>query len=277
MHFSVATANFYFIPFAETLEIIAEAGFKNIELDLFWEWNQWAMAQHLRDIPIPQAIRSIHQSGLRVTSIHDGGGVLPDYKSIAGYINPRLDKYLDQLGYAPKYLLFHPPQVEGYQDANWWEQISSGIIRALDPYRGICNILTIENEPLFDGFTVPLLTPEALNAFAIQNGFGVTIDTTHYAYMGTDILMAARILRQSIRSVHLSDYKTGQVHAFIGEGELDLVGFLRLLDPKILTGVTLECSVSTMDRSDKEMNHDELVNRMKSLRTKVEGLTIGEA
>ena len=47
MRISFATANFYFLPFDETLEIIAEAGFQNIELDLFWEWKQWTMAQHL--------------------------------------------------------------------------------------------------------------------------------------------------------------------------------------------------------------------------------------
>lgn len=272
MHISIATANFYFLPFEETLAIIAEAGFQNIELDLFWEWKQWAMAQHLKGIPVSQVIRSIHQSGLKVTSIHDGGGVLPDCQSTGGYINPQLDEYLDQLGYTPDFLVFHPPQAEGNLDANWWEQISSGIVRELDPYRGECSFLTIENEPLFDGFTVPLLTPETLLAFVNQNGLGVTVDTTHYAQMGTDIQDAARVLRDRIRSVHLSDYIDGKIHVFIGEGELDLMQFLHLIDRKKLTSVTLECSLSSLDKSDQQMSHDELVNRLKLLKKKVDSM-----
>lgn len=43
MIFSTATANLYFYPFEQTLEIIAEAGFHNIELDLYWDRKDWAM------------------------------------------------------------------------------------------------------------------------------------------------------------------------------------------------------------------------------------------
>jgi len=276
MHISVATANFYFLPFEESLEIIAEAGFQNIELDLFWERKQWSMAQHLRDIPVPQVIQSIHRSGLKVTSIHDGGGVLHTPHSSAGFINPRLDDYLDQLGYAPEYLVFHTPHVEGVQDAGWWERISGEIVRALDPYRTVVNDLTLENMVTFDGYTVPLITPEELRTFAVHNGFGVTVDTTHYAYMAMDLLEAARVLQSCIRSVHLSDYSSGRIHVFVGEGELDLAGFLSQVDSKVLNSVTLECSLSTVDKSDRQMSHVELVNRMKLLKAMVENLRIGE-
>jgi sugar phosphate isomerase/epimerase len=276
MHISVATATFYFLPFEETLEIIAEAGFQNIELDLFWEWKQWTMAQHLRDIPVPQAIQSVHRSGLNVTSIHDGGGVLTDRNSTKGNINPRLDEYLGQLGYAPEYLVFHPPQVEGDLDVGWWNGISGEIVQTLDPYRSACSYLTIENEPFFEGFYVPLTTPEELRTFVTQNGLGVTVDTTHYAHMGINIREAARILSGNIRSVHLSDYLAGRPHVFVGEGELDLAGFLSLVDSTGSAWVTLECSVSTADRSDRPMGHDEMVNRLKLLNAKVESLLIGE-
>jgi len=276
MRISFSTANFYFLPFEETLEIIAEAGFQHIELDLPWEWKQWAMAQHLRDVPVSQAIRSIHQSGLKVTSIHDGGGVVTDRNSTAGYINPRLDEYLGQLGYAPEYMVFHPPQVEGNQDAGWWDRMAGKFIRTLDLYRSISSLLTIENEPFFEDLFVPLTTPEELRAFVIQNGLGVTVDTTHYAYMGTNIIEAARILEGNIRSVHLSDYTDGRPHTFVGEGELDLNGFIKLISATGNAWVTLECSLSTADRSDRQMSHVELVNRMKVLKAKVESLPIGE-
>jgi sugar phosphate isomerase/epimerase len=275
MRISFATANFFFLPFDETLEIIAEAGFQNIELDLFWEWKQWTMAQHLRDMPVSQAIQSVHRSGLKVTSIHDGGGVLNDHNSTTDYINPRLDEYLDGLGYAPDYMVFHPPHAEGDPGADWWMNISRDILRALDPYRSVCNHLSLENMPFFDGFTVPLTTPEELRAFVTQNELAVNVDTTHYAQIGVNLLHAVRILRDRIHSVHLSDYLDGRSHVFVGEGQLDLAGFVSMLDPAIMNTVTLECSVSTANRSDRQMSHDEILTRMKLLRAKTVDL-LGE-
>jgi sugar phosphate isomerase/epimerase len=272
MLISVATANFYFMPFEETLEIIAEAGFQNIELDLYWGWKQWNMAQHLRDLPISHAIRAIHQSGLTVTSIHDGGGVLPDSQAVSAYINPLLTETIQQLGYSPLYLVFHPPHVDGSPDIDWWEQISDDISRMLDPYRIMCKYITLENMPLFNGFSVPLITPADLRAYATQNGLGVTVDTTHYAQINVDLLHAARILQGSIRSVHLSDYQAGRTHVFIGEGDLNLNGFLKLVDPSVLDAVTLECSVSLPDKSDRQMSHAEMVDRMKLAKSMVESM-----
>jgi sugar phosphate isomerase/epimerase len=275
MDVSVATANLYFLPFEETLEIIAEAGFRNIELDLFWEWHQWTMAQHLQNVPVSQAIQSIHRSGLKVTSIHDGGGVLNHHNSTENYINPRLDEYLDELGYAPAYMVFHPPHAEGNLGVDWWNNISGEILRALEKYRTFCSCLTLENMPFFEGFTVPLTTPEELGSFVSQHGLAVNIDTTHYAQIGVNLLEAGRILGERIHSVHLSDYAANRAHAFVGEGDLDLAGFFRQLDTKVLLAVTLECSVSSTDRSDRQMSHIEIVNRMKILKNKVDNLPLG--
>ncbi|MBN1372666.1 MAG: hypothetical protein JW987_12065 [Anaerolineaceae bacterium] len=54
MHISFATANLYQEPFEDVLEMIAAAGYDAIELDLFWERKEWAMAQHLRVVPMEQ-------------------------------------------------------------------------------------------------------------------------------------------------------------------------------------------------------------------------------
>jgi sugar phosphate isomerase/epimerase len=275
MHLSVATASFYFIPFEETLAIIAEAGFENIELDLFWEWKQWSMAQHLKGMPVRQVIQLINQFGLEVTSIHDGGGLLRNYPSVTGYINPILDEVLYQLGYAPDTLVFHPPQAEGELDGDWWERISGEIVCAMDPYRAAGRHLTLENMPLFAGFSVPLITPEALGAFTVDHGFGVTVDTTHYAQIGVDLLGAARILRDNIRSVHLSDFLPDRTHVFVGEGELDLNGFLSIVNLAGVDAVTLECSVTSLVKSDREMDHSEMVARLKLAKAKVEHIIGG--
>jgi sugar phosphate isomerase/epimerase len=37
MQLSIATANLFVQPFERALDIIADTGFQNIELDLFWE------------------------------------------------------------------------------------------------------------------------------------------------------------------------------------------------------------------------------------------------
>ena len=177
MHLSVATANLFLQPFEQTLEIIVEAGFQKIELDLFWERKDWAMAQHLKDVSAKQVVRWIEGSGLRVTSIHDGGGIIEDEHSISGYINPSLDEYLDCLGYAPDCLVFHVPHIEGDVGVAWWQVISDPIARALNQYRKYCSFVTLENEPYFEGYYVSLVTPQELSAFATQHDFGVTLDT----------------------------------------------------------------------------------------------------
>ena len=165
MHISFATANLYQEPFEDVLGMIAEAGYDAIELDLFWERKEWAMAQHLRGWSAKQVAASIERSGLRLASIHDGGGVLDDPESVAGYINPALAETIDALGYVPGCLVFHTPHVEGAQDASWWGRIEGRIAAELRPYQEICPVVTVENMPNFDGYSVPLLTPQALADF----------------------------------------------------------------------------------------------------------------
>ncbi len=272
MQFSVASANLFDQPFEQALQIIAEAGFRNIELDLFWTRKEWAMAQHLKDVPVKSVIKSIQGAGLRISSIHDGGGVLENEISITGFINPALDQYLSEMGYAPDCLVFHTPHIEGNPGMEWWGRFSGEIVRALEKYRKACSFITIENMPFFDGYFVPLTTPEELNAFVSENGLSVTFDTTHYAQIGIDIVQAARILGRDIKTIHLSDFKAGSLHAFIGEGELDLAGFFGVIDRENLNAITLECTLSSMDSPEHKMDCNELINRLKEARIKLEHL-----
>jgi sugar phosphate isomerase/epimerase len=270
MQISVATANLYFKPFEQVLEIIAEAGFQNIELDLFWSRKQWTVAQHLKDVSSKHVIQMVQRAGLRISSIHDAGGVLEEECSIKGFLNPALDQYLSELGYPPDCLVFHTPHVEGNPGAGWWERISDEIVCSLEKYRKACSFVCIENMPLFDGYFVPLVTPEALNAFAARDGLSVTLDTTHYAQIGIDIVEAARKLGENIRTVHLSDFKEGRSHVFIGEGQLDLSGLFDVLDKESLNAVTLESSLSYINDPHYAMNYNELVSRMREARLRIE-------
>lgn len=250
--------------------MIAEAGFQNIELDLYWERKEWAMAQHLMGMPIRQAVKCIENSGLKVTSIHDGGGVLDSSNSTRGFINPDLDRYLDILGYAPDCLVFHTPHIEGIQEDGWFDQISGDLVKCLDKYRSVSPV-SIENMQTFDGYNVPMTNPESLISFIDANDLGVTLDTSHYTEMGIDIIHAVKVLGNSIRTIHLSDCSEVGRHVFIGEGNLDLSGLLHAVDREQLIAVDLESSLSTREKSDQKMKDDELIGRLREACIRLEG------
>ncbi len=284
MLISVATANYYFIPFEQTLEIIGLAGFEFIELDLYWERKNWAMAQHLRGIDPREVVRMINQSGLKVSSIHDGGGVL-EYpgsgKNVcdlgvcaSGWVNPQLDCYLDHLGYAPGCLVFHTPHIEGNLDGSWWQVFWIEGIKSLDPYRSACQAVTVENMPFFEGYSVPLTAPEQLADFTRAAGLHVTLDTTHYAQIGVDICQAAQALNGAIKTVHLSDYAAGKTHVFPEDGELDLGLFFQTLDAAALHSVTLECSPGFLGEDPRQLSTPGMINRLRTARSRVEQLII---
>ena len=263
MQISIATANFYFLPFQQTLEVIAETGFEYIELDLYWERGQWAVAQHLKGMGVRQVVDMINHSGLTVSSIHDAGGVVNDAHSIQGFINPQLKEYVDQLGYAPGCIVFHTPHIEGPYDHRWWHTVSDDIVKAAESYRSSETAVTLENMPLFDGYYVPLTTPQELLAFVSKNELGVTLDTTHYAQIGVDVVQAVGVLQKKIKTIHLSDFVDGKTHVFIGDGELDFSSLFRVLEPMTLHSITLECSVGFQGKNTSDMTQTEMVERLK--------------
>lgn len=271
MILSAATANYYHLPFEQALDIIARSGLQHIELDLFWERKQWAMAQHLRGCAPRDVVRWIRQAGLTVASIHDGGGVLDEPGSVRGFINPQLAEYLDHLGYAPDCLVFHTPHIEGNLDGVWWQSLKSRIIEALEPYRGLGSAISIENMPFFEGYTVPLITPDQLLAFVQEAGVGVTFDTTHYALMETDIVQAARTLYGKIHTIHLSDYVDGKAHVFPGDGVLNFADFFAALDFSVLRAVTLECSPARLGEESAQMDSSTLSERLSTAQTRAVG------
>jgi sugar phosphate isomerase/epimerase len=263
MQTSIATANFYFLPFRQTLEIIAEAGFEHIELDLYWERGPWAVAQHLKGMAAREVVELISRSGLKVSSIHDAGGVVDNAHSIQGFINPHLKEYLDLLGYAPGCIVFHTPHIEGSYDQRWWQTIVDQIVKAAESYRSSETSVTLENMPFFDGYYVPLTTPQALLTFVAQNELGVTLDTSHYAQIGVDVVQAASILQKKIKTIHLSDFVAGQAHVFVGDGELDFTSLFRVIELSALHSITLECSAGFLGENPLDLSHPQMVDRLK--------------
>ncbi|MHB9032629.1 MAG: sugar phosphate isomerase/epimerase family protein [Anaerolineae bacterium] len=238
---AAATANYYQFPFERALEIITGSGVRRIELALYWEHKQWAMAQHLRGVPPAGIARAVRQSGLELAAVHDGGGVLPYPYRLDDYVNPALPALLDALGYAPRFLVFHPPQAEGASDPGWWKTLAAGIGDLLGGFRADGTIVTLENLPPFGGYAVPLLAPQELADFTAAHGLGVTLDTTHYAQVGLDVPEAAGVLAGQVRTLHLSDYRAGATHVFPGAGELRFDSLFAALAGSGLQLATLEC------------------------------------
>jgi sugar phosphate isomerase/epimerase len=270
MQISIATANLYFLPFPQALEIVAEAGFEHIELDLYWERGQWAMAQHLKGMTISEVVNSIRHLGPKVASIHDTGGVVDNAHSIRGFINPELREYVERLGYAPGCIVFHTPHLEGPYNRPWWQTIADEIATAAASYRSSETSVTLENMPLFDGYYVPLTTPQELLAFVSRNELGVTLDTTHYAQIGVDVVQAARVLRDKIKTIHLSDFTASQPHVFIGDGDLDFTSLFRVLDLSTLHSITLECSVGFLGENPLDLPHMKIVDRLKTAMSRLQ-------
>ena len=271
MNISVSTANFYYRPFNETLEIIAEAGFKSVELTIYWKNERWEIAQHLQDLSARKVIRSIENYDLLVSTIHDPSGVALDKNSAPrDVISPFLKEILQEIPESSKCIIFHTPHIKGDQDLLWWSKFSLDYANYLNSYKEKDNILTIETMPSFEDYYVPLINPLEYKTFAMSNNLGITLDTTHCAQEGIDITDAVKILGNNIKTIHLSDFKNGKSHIFFGDGILNWGTFFNELDYSELYSITLECSMSSKSKDAMEMTKEELISRLIEAKSRLE-------
>jgi len=239
MNLSISTGTFYAVPFWKMLELIKKAGFEYIELLLYWKGSTWEMGQHLRDTPPAEALRMIEDSGLKISSIHDGGGLLEE--GVTSIVSKSVYEYMVHGAGTIPCIVFHPP-VKLSNDLNWWEAYQTIAARDLTYFKEKA-IVCLENLFPIGGESIPLLDPAEMLNFITANDICATIDTTHCAQSGIHILQAAKKLGDRVRTVHLSDYAHPKSHVFVGEGTLDLKQFMRALDQNKLHALTLECDV----------------------------------
>lgn len=236
MVISIATANLYHMPFENVLSVIRRAGYEYVELDGYWKGGGWEIAQHIKGIPPRDVIAMVLDSGLRLASYHDLGGIIGEGQ--ATLVAPQTYEYLALYDFPS--VVIHTPHCKT-DDSNWWESFRPSVadeLRELGKYSTVC----IENMTHFEGYTVPLLSPEELLQFAEETGSYVNFDTTHCAQEGGDITHAAAMMKRRIRSLHLSDFGERGAHLFPGEGRLDFRGFFQELDRDNLHAVTVECN-----------------------------------
>lgn len=239
MNFSIATATFYFVPFEETLSLIKKAGFEYIELDIYWKGGEWEAGQHLKGIKPREVLKMVKDSGLKINSLHDIGGVI--YNDNDSLITPDTYEYLKYGADDIPCVVFHTPNKKT-NDLYWWEKYNKKAGSDLRKLKGN-SLICIENLTSYDGYQVPLINPSEMLDFVKENDIFVNIDTTHYPEDGIDIVHASRILKDYVKGVHISDFKDGKSHLFIGEGELDFKGFFCNIDLQKLHAITLECAI----------------------------------
>ncbi len=244
MKIAMATANFYQIPFERALGIIRKAGYTYIELDGYWKGGEgWETAQHIKRLKPKEVIAMVQDSGLMIASFHDMGGVIEDgHTSI---IHPDTLEYLSIVDIPC--VILHTPHSKT-ADLNWWKSYKK---TAADDIRQIARgrIVCVENMLPFPGYMVPLLDPARMLEFCEEANVHCTIDTTHCAQSGVDIVHAAAVLRSKVKTLHLSDYLHPRSHVYLGEGQLDFAGFFKALDLEQLYLATIECAIPWEDET----------------------------
>jgi len=246
MNISISTGTFYQIPFPKALLLIKNAGFEYIELLAYWHGGDgWKIAQNIKDVNPREVLKIVKESGLKISTLHDGGGVIDD--KTESVIAKSTYEYLEYGAPDIPCVIFHTPHKKT-TDKHWWDtyQFKAGNdLKALKDKVIVC----IENMLRFDGYIIPLLNPVDLMNFANDNSIFVNIDTTHYAQSGVDITEAAKILKNRVRTIHLSDYIDSKAHVFPGEGLLDFKSFMNELNKPAIHSLTIECDIKCDEKN----------------------------
>ncbi|MHB0878000.1 MAG: sugar phosphate isomerase/epimerase family protein, partial [Anaerolineae bacterium] len=208
------------------LRLAAAAGCDGIELVL----DPWSIALG------PARLRRLSDGyGLPVSALHPPLFALPGW-SRSETAFARIGRYAAAVG-SPLVVL-HPPR------PNDLEMVHGGFDRGLQAMRraaGDAVTLTVENVAVFHPEDIghDCVWPERVAAFAADRGLGITLDTTHLASTGQDLVAAYECVHAHVQHVHLSDFRTPRrfldrpsLHTYVkhhqlpGAGDLDIAELL---------------------------------------------------
>ena len=252
---SISTANFYFIPFLDTLKIIKSCGFEYIELAGYWKGGDWEIAQHLKNIPVRDVLMMIEDNGLKISTLHDMGGVVENDTDTI--ISRSTYEYMDSVNGTIPCVVFHTP-MKKTNDPNWWKTYKKKTISDLESFKGE-HLICIENMPFFENYMTPLTDPEEMNDFLLEADIFINIDTTHYAQCNIELNNAASHLKDRVKTIHISDFHEGKSHVYIGNGVLNFEEFAHHLNLSLLHAVTIECGLPA-----GKQGHDYIIEKYKA-------------
>lgn len=251
MRLAISTGFSYTRDYREILDIIVEAGAKNVEL---------CLNQSLIDVPLEEIKKAIDARGLRVTSIHTPIFFIREARgeSEAYWINKAI-QYARQLG--AEVIVSHSVlSGAGEHIKNVDHVYKKNLIRYKD---GKDYVLCTENmcQLPVDSF---ISNPDTFTSYVTREAYPITFDTTHWLSHGRELIDGYERLRPYIMNIHLSDYLEGRQHVVLGESGHRIGEFLQHLMKDGYEGlITLE-----LDFDNKKRNHVEGIDQAISLMKK---------
>ncbi len=259
---ALSTGSLYTYGLDRVFGLAKEAGFDGIEVlvDKRWDTRQADYLKHLMD-----------RHGLPIVSLHSPFHLIqvPGWEQDSIWRLKRTVELAEALG--ARVVVAHPPlgwlrislRVTGASNKrDFWVGLPLSWFVGRPYARWLCGKLetfqkgtgvtiAVENMPHRQigllGFDLYQMTRlESLECFR-----HLTLDTTHLATHGIDIIQTYERLAGRVAHVHLSNYNNGQEHRLLQDGHLPLADFLRRLNQDgYRGGVTLELQPDALGAGD---------------------------
>ena len=207
---ALGTGSLHSYGLNRTWEFAAEAGFDAVEvmIDVKWDTRQPA---YLRSL--------VAATGLPIAALHT------PFRPLAGFGEDYpacVRRALELAGEVDaRSVVAHPELADGTDYGGWLIKHYDELSPTDGPTLAVENLplVLVNKKPKYRTCTI-----ERIARFP-----GITLDTTHFATAGVDILEAYEALRGAVRHVHLSDFGEGKEHRVPGRGVLPLDLFLLAL------------------------------------------------
>jgi sugar phosphate isomerase/epimerase len=215
-------------------DFAAETGFDAVEvmIDAKWDTRQ------------PAYLRSLMAAtGLPIAALHT------PFRPLAGYGDDYpacVRRTLELAGeVGAQAVVAHPELANGTDYGHWLIKHYDELNKPGGP------TLAVENMPLALVNKKPKYRTHTIDRIAQYPG--ITLDTTHFATAGVNILEAYEALRGAVRHVHLSDFAEGQEHRLPGRGVLPLdVFLLALAEAGYDRVITVELTPDALEAGDDD-------------------------
>lgn len=250
MKVSISTGLYYKKNYIEILDLIAATGCKRIELFL---------NQAFENVSIEDIEKAVKERGLVVESIHTPLEFIafPNKQSEAYWINQSCEmaRILGSNLIVTHMVLgeYFEPLHEGLDYVHKTNLLS---------YCSKTDILiTTENIPTYSGNKL-LGDMDEFKKFICENNVPITFDVTHCAASQLPLIETFEEVKGLVKNIHLSDFKDGNEHKILGDGNLKIKEFLQYLLKENYEGLlTLELDFENSSRNDIK-NLEEAQNKL---------------
>lgn len=231
---ALATGSLHNYGLNRVWDFAQEAGFDAVEVMIDGKWDSRQPA-YLRSL--------VASTGLPIAALHT------PFRPLLGFGDDYPACVRATLALAGEVgamsVVAHPELANGTDYAHW-------LIKHYDELSPVGGpTLAVENMPLVLVNQKPKYAAHTIDRIAKFPG--ITLDTTHFATAGVDILEAFEALRGEVRHIHLSDFAAGKEHRVPGRGDQPLDLFLlALAEARYDRVVTVELVPDALDAGDDE-------------------------